>query len=363
MLVLWALSLSLDQTGDIRQFVAQGWPQDAARVIVQNKITALWHASFMATLITAVFAIFSFPNLGKKAEKLSKHWKTIVAAGLVLIVAVDAVKLSKHYVKEMPRSYIEANALTHFLKKDLGHQRVALFSQQGIYGIWISYLLPYNRITTFNFAQMGRMPQDYQQFLDAGSKNPLQMWRFAGVKYLLAPSAAEPQLAGQARKVFAYDLAPAPENGFQVIARPSGAHAVFELLNSSPRFAVVAPLEPVSDEQALMAVTRLPRPQTGKAEVLSYRPGRVKLRVSAEAPATVRFAERWDADWEAKVNGEPVELQRIDFLCQGVDIPAGTHEVILKYSPAKTFFYMQCAGYLTLFIACVARVRSRHEKT
>ena len=113
-LLLWALSLTLGRADDVGRFMAQGWPQDAAQVIVQNKITALWHASFMAAVVTALFALFSFPRFGKLLRY--KKW---IAAGLVLIVAADAVKLSKHYVKEMPRSYIEANALTDFLKKDL----------------------------------------------------------------------------------------------------------------------------------------------------------------------------------------------------------------------------------------------------
>jgi hypothetical protein len=352
---LWALSLTLGRSGDVSRFLAQGWPQDAAQVIVQNKITALWHASFMALVVTAVFALFTFPRF----EKLLRY-KNWIAAGLVLIVAVDAVKLSKHYVKEMPRSYIESNALTDFLKENLGHQRVALLSQQGIYNIWTTYLLPYNRIPTFNFSDMPRMTTDYKRFLETGQRNPLNMWRFSAVKYLLGPVAAERQLQGQARKVFSYDLV-AVAKGDEFKVRPSmqGQHAVFELLNTSPRYAVVEPIHQVPDEQALAAVAKLPRPQSGSADVLEYRPGNVKLCVTADAPATLRVAEKWDVDWKASVDGSPVEVKRIDYLCQGVDIPAGKHEVVLRYSPSKLFFYMQCSGYLILFFSLGALVLRR----
>ena len=364
LLVLWALSLTLGHSGDVSRFVAQGWPQEAAKVISQNKIAALWHASFMAAILAFVFSIFSFPSLGSRRSLhpniFCKHWKTVLAAVLVLIVAGDAVKLSKHYVKEMPRSYIEANALTDFLKKDLGHQRVALLSQQGIYGIWTTYLLPYNRIPTFNFSDMPRMATDYKAFLDAGQRNPLNMWRFSAVKYLLGPVTAEKQLTGQARKVFSYDLAAGSKAGeFRVVPSMKGQHAVFELLNSSPRYAVTAPVESLPDEQALAAVTQLPRPQVGSAEVLSYRPGKVKLRVTTEAPATLRASEKWDADWKASVDGTPTEVERIDFICQGVSVPAGSHEVVLRYAPSKLFFYMQCAGYLILFGALAVLVVQR----
>ncbi len=354
-LVLWALSLSLDRTGDIRQFMAKGWPQDAARVIVQNKITALWHASFMAAVVTAVFALFSFPTLGKKAEKVSKHWKTVVAVALVLIVAADAVKLSKYYVKEMPRSYIEANALTDFLQENVGHQRVALLTQEGIYNIWVAYLLPYNRIPTFNFAQMSRMQSDYKNLLATGSKNPFRMWRFAGVKYLLGPSAFQKQLpVGVAKKVFAYDLAPAANGSFQVIASPAGAHAVFELLETVPRYCLVEPEQIASDEQAaLNRIGDVRKPllgaeTLGSVAVLQYRPGRVELKVRSDRPAVLRAAEKYDADWIATIDGDRADVRKIDYLCQGVSLPAGEHTVVLKYAPSKHFFYMQCAGYLIL---------------
>jgi hypothetical protein len=355
---LWAVSLTMNNGEDVSRFAAQGWPVDAAEVIVQNKMAALWHATLMAAVVTAVFALFSFDKL-RQALRF-RNW---IAAGLVLIVAADAVKLSKHYVKEMPRSYIEANALTNFIQKDLGHQRVALVSQQGIYSIWTTYLLPYNRIPTFNFSDMPRMATDYQTFLEAGQRNPLNMWRFSAVKYLLGPSSIEQQLAGQARKVFSYDLAPGAKSGeFKVVPSLKGEHAVFELLNTSPRYAVTAPLEPLPDEQALASVNRLPRPQAGSAEVLSYRPGKVKLRVTAVAPAMLRVAEKWDADWKASVDGNPAEVQRVDFICQGVSVPAGEHEVILRYAPSRLFFYMQCTGYVILFVSLgVLMVRRKGE--
>lgn len=341
----WALSLMMNSGDDVSGFVQQGWPQGAAKTIVQNKIASLWHASFMAAAITGVFAVFSFP-----AFRNLLRFKNWIAAGLVLIMAADAVKLSKHYVKEMPRSYIEANALTDFLKKDLGHQRVALLSQQGIYGIWTTYLLPYNRIPTFNFSDMPRMANDYKAFLEAGQRNPLNMWRFSAVKYLLGPAAVESQLAGQAQKVFSYDLAAGAKPGeFTVVPSPTGKQVVFELLNTSPRYAVIASAESLPDEQALASVNRLPRPPAGSVEVLAYRPGKVKLRVQADNPAMLRVAEKWDADWKAEMDGNAVDVQRIDYICQGVLVPAGTHEVVLRYAPSKLFFYMQCGGHLILF--------------
>ena len=349
-LVLAALSVSLHRTEGISDFTAQGWPMDAARTIVANQSRSLGYAAFMAAAAAAVFAVFTFPRF----EKFLR-FRNSIAAGLILLISADVLILSKHYVQPMPRSYIQANALTDFLKKNIGTQRVALLTQQSVYNIWLTYLLPYNQIPAFNFAAMPRMPEDYQAFLNAGSKDPLRMWRFSSVKYLLGPAAFEKQLAGQVKKVFAYNLAASSDNEIQIIPDPNGAQAVFELLGSVPRYALLTGFEPASGEQALNRLTGNGPLLSGQiqspAEVIRYRPGRVELKTQSGAPGMLRAAERWDPDWKAEVDGRPAEVQKIDYLCQGVALTAGIHKVTLTYSPSRLFVYMQCAGYLALFAA------------
>lgn len=349
-LLICAFSQTLNRSDEVFRFASQGWPQDAAKVIVQNKITALWHTSFMAAVTAAVFALFAFPRF----ERVLR-FRNGMAAGLVLIVAMDAVTLSKQYIQPMPRSYVEANPLTAFLKRDLGTGRVALLTQQDIYNIWLTYLLPYNQIPTFNFSQMPRMPEDYKNFLAAGSKDPLRMWRFSAVKYLLGPASFEKQLTGQVKKVFAYDLESAPDQGIHLIPRMSGAHAVFELFDPVPRYALLSGFDPSADREALTRLSGngplLNGQVTGSVNVVQSRPGRVELKTWSDARAMLRIAERWDPDWKASVDGAPTPVQKIDFLCQGLELSAGTHDVTLAYSPSKLFFYLQCAGYLTLLSA------------
>ena len=74
----------------------------------------------------------------------------------------------------------------------------------------------------------------------------------------------------------------------------------------------------------------------------------------SDVPTILRAAERWDQDWKAEVDGAPVEVQRIDYLCQGIALPTGAHDVTLAYSPAMRFFYLQLAGYLILLTTSVS---------
>ncbi len=83
------------------------------------------------------------------------------------------------------------------------------------------------------------------------------------------------------------------------------------------------------------------------------------LKTYAEVPTTLRVAERWDPDWKAIVDGTEAKVNRIDYLCQGVSLAPGRHEVKLIYSPSCLFLYLQTAGLVALLIAAFLPRKSR----
>lgn len=355
-LLLWALSLSLSPVDSASTFSKLGWPDKMAKVIVANQTRAIWHAFILAVFSAAVFAIYSFERFLPLRAK--SYW---IGAALALVIATDALLLSKHYVQKMPSSYIQSNELTSFLQANLGTQRVALLTQQDVYNIWLTYLLPYNHISTFNFAQMPRMPTDYKNFLAAGSKDPIRMWRLSSVKYLLGPAAFEKQFpSGTVKKVFSYDLSGIQDNEFQLIPSPKGIHAVFELLDSVPRYALIFGFKPLPDDQALARIADSKQPllggqgMTGTVEVVNAIAGQVTLKTSAGTPTMLRVAERWDPDWKVTIDGQATEVKRIDYICQGVEITPGSHTVKLSYKPSMWFFYLQLAGLLVLISTSIS---------
>jgi hypothetical protein len=378
-LVIWALSLSMGRIGDIGLFVSQGWPQQVAPVIVQNKITALWWASLMAAVIAAVFSIFSFPRLEK-----ALRFRNIIAAGLVLLVAADAVLLSKQYVKTIPQGYIEGNAVTRLLRHERESQRVAMITQDGFYNLWLTYLFPYQQIQAFNFTQMPRMADDYKAFLEVVGRNPLRMWQLSGVGFLLGPSGVEKQLpADQYQPVLRYDVLAG--NGGAVVVRPNdkGGQAVFRSLAPSPRYALIGGCEKMDDKAALTKLASsdwklfdkviLPLESSqpdpgghgfcGQVKVLEYRTGRILLKVQADAPGFLRAADKYDSDWKAQVDGIPAEVLRADFIFQAVFVPAGIHEVELKYYPENKLIWLSFAGLAICASAAVWLVFPKRKKT
>ncbi|MFA5687687.1 MAG: hypothetical protein WC959_00825 [Kiritimatiellales bacterium] len=363
---------AVSSAGDGAKFSAAGWPQQAAQAIAKNKTVALWHAALLTGILAFIIAVYVFPIF----EKLRKY-KTVFAALLVGIVVVDAKLLSTHYVNTMPKGYIADNSVISYLKENIGDQRVAVISQDGIYNIWLTYTFPYHGIPAFNFTQMPRMPQDYKIFLETVGRNPLRMWQLSGVGFLIGPTAVENQLpAGLWRKVLSFDILPEADNDFNVQISMTGQHSVFKAApETSARCVLVNGSEKLADDAAQNALASpawtpfkkiiLP-PESSAPEILSpaenpgtlatldRSPGFVRLKINTTNDAFLRCADKYDPGWTAAIDGVPAEVLRADFICQAVFIPAGEHIVELKYAPENNLLWLQFAGFGICGIAGVS---------
>jgi len=74
------------------------------------------------------------------------------------------------------------------------------------------------------------------------------------------------------------------------------------------------------------ALTALP------AEIVEYTPGKVTLKANASAPSILFLSDAWYSAWQATVDGKPAPVLRANLAFRGVPIPAGSHEVVFRYS-------------------------------
>lgn len=370
-----ALAMISDANTIVYRLAAMGWGK-FAEIIVQNKISALWHAAFM----TACAGVFIWLLCRSKLQ--NKYIRNMAPWLLVAIVAADAFFLSRHYVKAMPLKAFDANDVIRVLKSDVGEHRVALVSQDGFYNLWLTYLFPYHGIKTINVTQMPRMAADYKKFFEAVGQNPLRLWQLSAVGFVLAPAQVwgqfqnDPAMKGAFELVYAYNVKPLlwhgkpADAGVEVIpatAEQPGQHVIMRLLKPAPRFALIGKWEVVSDaealrrlgaadyclfEKALIASGCAGNPSNsvastdGQVQVLAYRPGKIVLRTSSTRPAILRAADKYDPDWRAWIDGKKTSVMRIDFIFQGVYVEAGMHEVIIEYAPSKWPVAVQAAGFL-----------------
>ena len=71
----------------------------------------------------------------------------------------------------------------------------------------------------------------------------------------------------------------------------------------------------------------------GSVEFLSYEPNELKYEVESEKGGLLVFSEIYYPGWTAKVDGQEVELGRVNYVLRALKMPAGKHEVVLEFRP------------------------------
>ncbi|MDY0149274.1 MAG: hypothetical protein RBT03_04210, partial [Kiritimatiellia bacterium] len=393
--LLAGLALWADLPSGAERLAAAGWGA-MGRAIQWNKAFSVTYAGgalllgagILWMLKTGVFHTVEkhFPQHGKKAENLpqcgnnfSTVWKTWAMWIPALIVLFDAaVILAPHYIQTMPPGLVAENELVRTLKREVGHNRTALATQDGFYNQWLTYLFPYHGIPSVNVTQLPRPPADYQAFW-AAVKDPLRTWQLTGVSHVLAhgPVAqqllAHPAWAAHLELAWAYQPYNDGRGGVGTRSvRPTldAPEVVLKVTPVPPRVAALESWREVEDGVALQtladpafkpfSVVLLPPnsgvpaapPPTGESRSATVNverviPGRYEFSVETTEPAMVRVAEKFDPGWQAQVDGKTVPVVRVDYMFQGIYLAErGRHAVVLRYAPSSLPLLLQGAGLL-----------------
>ena len=114
----------------------------------------------------------------------------------------------------------------------------------------------------------------------------------------------------------------------------------------------------------------LPEPDAeDRIELLSYAPNELHYRYSAANGRLAVFSEIWYPDgWTATVDGEALELLRADWVFRAALLPAGTHEITMRFLPesyrsgAAVSRWMS-AGLLLVLLAALGLCLGRRKAT
>ncbi|MDX2289102.1 MAG: YfhO family protein, partial [Hyphomicrobiaceae bacterium] len=71
----------------------------------------------------------------------------------------------------------------------------------------------------------------------------------------------------------------------------------------------------------------------GEARLASWRADRIEIEVSAPTAGVLVVHDTYYPGWTARVDGLPAPILRADTLFRGVEIPAGTHRVVMTFEP------------------------------
>ena len=98
--------------------------------------------------------------------------------------------------------------------------------------------------------------------------------------------------------------------------------------------------------------------------ITAYEPNRLTYDVNSGKGGVLVFSEIYYPGWTATVDGEPVELGRVDYVLRAMNVKPGRHEVVLSFFPksvntTETIAYI---SYLILFLVIIGALFMEYRK-
>ncbi len=98
--------------------------------------------------------------------------------------------------------------------------------------------------------------------------------------------------------------------------------------------------------------------------ITGYEPNRLTYDVNSGKGGVLVFSEIYYPGWTATVDGEPVELGRVDYVLRAMNVKPGRHEVVLSFFPksvntTETIAYI---SYLILFLVIIGALFMEYRR-
>lgn len=339
--VVAAISLPLDGdtvTGALRQMVRRG----------QSSVTpaAVTLASIGWWLVLVAAAAAAVLLAGRRAG-----WRWAVGGLLALLVALDMLHFAHGFQPMGPAATVvpQRTPAIAFLQRHTGDgARIAGISARPedwtLAADWSStyrlrdirgYDQPYPTLRYFRLWQIMSPSSVTPYTLASLSTDGPKVLGVLGARYLMAPPQAQlglPHLRavydGRDARIYENDLA-MPR---AIVARHvavAGDEAAEAAAIADPAFDPRADAVVRGDE--LPATTSHQLSGAGSVRVIREQNARVTLRATLARPGLVVLDDHWGPGWSVAVDGRPARALQTDLVLRGVEVPAGTHEIVWSY--------------------------------
>ena len=191
----------------------------------------------------------------------------------------------------------------------------------------------------FTYPLLGDFPVKKRTLLD-----------LLGVRYLLQPGDERPP--GKSWTQGKTDNGPVVYEFLSGGMQDLGPYTVFKNEAALPRAFVVQHARPLPQRPDILAALTATdfrktvlledweAPANGEggthsARLRSYRPNRVEVEVTGDAPGYLVLTDVWYPGWTCTVNGTPTKVYRANYLFRAVAVAAGTQEVVFRFEPVS----------------------------
>ncbi len=198
-----------------------------------------------------------------------------------------------------------------------------------------------------------RGPVGIQKTLSQGNFNVVNM---LNMKYIVADQefrAPELTTVFRSPQVVMENTTALPRMWFvdraRVIADPEAHLAALADRNWDPRAEALL-FEPVPPFR--------PSPE-GTARVTSYEPREIHADVQTPVASLLMVSEVfYEPGWNAVLDGDPVPIHRADYVLRAIEIPAGSHELVMRFDPPafRRGVYLSLGAYSLILIGLAASI-------
>jgi len=362
-------------------------PPDAARIAVYSFGKAVWFVVYLALSVLVVTGIISGAWSGPKIK-----WAWTFLA--VLLVA-DLARADQPWVRyfDYEEKY-SPNPIVDFLQdQPYEHRVIGKLEPRGpgsgitpgfgeLYFFWIQNDFPYHNIQTLDFSQAPHLPdldRNYLKALELKGTDirktdlfpAIRLWQLTNTRYILTAANGVDLLNQRGALVNASfrihslynivrktDVAQPDDVGDLTVEEgEKGAFALIEFPDALPRVKLYSNWEVPSNAAAALTILTTPAfnpektvlvseetPDPGTATITEYQPKAVQIQADAKAPAVLLFNDRIAPDWRVRVDHQPAELLRCNYIMRGVYLSPGSHTIEFRYKPSlRTLYVTLCA--------------------
>ena len=284
--------------------------------------------------------------------RMGKAPRWALQAALALLVTVDLWGVGKRYFNEddLVRARVaEEQIATYDVDRYILERQAAAGGPGQFRVLSLEAGTPFQHARpSYHYESVGgyhgaklRLAQDYidELYPEPGTRAPnANALDLLGVRYVIAPAplpGLEVAYRGEETGLFVLENRDVPPRAWLVgdVETASDASGAWARLRD-PAFDVrrtallydPLPFDPVPIDSA----------STATADMQSWSLHEIVLRVETDAPRLLVLSEVfYPAGWEATVGGEEVVIAQANHMLRGVPVPAGEHEVVLRFAPPR----------------------------